>query len=67
MLLSVSQDVVFNGYSIPQNAIILPLMESVLSDEKIWDEPDKFKPERFLDENRKCTKPEEFIPFSLGK
>lgn len=64
---SVSRDVVFNGYCIPKNAIILPLMESILSDEQIWSEPKVFKPERFLDQDGKIVRPEEFIPFSLGR
>jgi cytochrome P450 len=64
---SVSRDVVFHGYLIPQNAIIFSLMSSVLHDEKIWPSPNEFRPERFLDKDGKLTRPEEFIPFSLGK
>ena len=64
---TVSENVVFHGYFIPKNAIVLPLMESVLSDEKIWEDPEVFRPERFLDENGKCARPDEFIPFSLGE
>ena len=64
---TVSEDVVFHGYFIPKNAIILPLMESILSDQQIWTDPEAFRPERFLDEDGKCVQPAEFIPFSLGK
>ena len=64
---AVSEDVVFRGYFIPKNAIILPLMESILSGQQIWTDPDAFRPERFLDDDGKCVQPDEFIPFSLGK
>ena len=64
---TVSENVVFHGYFIPKNAIILPLMESILSDQQIWTDPEAFRPQRFLDEDGKCVQPDEFIPFSLGK
>nr|KAG5694762.1 hypothetical protein BaRGS_002715 [Batillaria attramentaria] len=62
---SVSEDVVFHGYAIPKDAIILPLMETVLLDKEIWSNPDEFCPERFLTAEGTCKKPDEFIPFSL--
>lgn len=34
---------------------------------KAFPEPEKFKPERFLDEAGNLRKIDEFIPFSLGK
>lgn len=64
---TVCEDVIFRGFSIPKDTIILPLMESVLLDEKIWSNPEDFRPERFLAEDGTCSKPEEFIPFSLGR
>ena len=63
----VSEDVVFHGYFIPKNAMILPLMESILSDQQTWGDPEVFRPERFLDADGKIVRPDEFIPFSLGK
>ena len=64
---TVSEDVVFHGYLIPRNAVILPFMESVLSDPQIWTDPEDFRPERFLNDDGKCVRPDEFIPFSLGE
>ena len=40
---------------------------AVHRDERIWDEPDAFKPSRFLDEEGKVLRREELIPFSAGK
>uniref|UniRef100_A0A915DKD4 Cytochrome P450 n=1 Tax=Ditylenchus dipsaci TaxID=166011 RepID=A0A915DKD4_9BILA len=42
------------------------MISSVLYDEKIFAEPNKFMPERFI-ENGQLKKCEELIPFSLGK
>ncbi|KAL8612108.1 hypothetical protein ACOMHN_013987 [Nucella lapillus] len=42
-------------------------MESVLSDEQTWEDPEVFRPERFLDDSGKCVRPAEFVPFSLGR
>ena len=70
---TVSEDVVFHGHFIPKNAIILPpppppppFMESILSDQQTWGDPEVFRPERFLDADGKIVGPDEFIRFSLG-
>jgi cytochrome P450 len=61
------KDVVFQGYRIPKNAIIMSLMNAVFFDEKIWPKPMEFRPERFLDEEGKVFRPEQLVPFSLGR
>ena len=63
---SVSKDITFKGYRIPKDSVIIPNLTSVLSDPAIWGDPETFRPERFLDENGKVTKPDEFIPFFFG-
>ena len=62
----VSQEVTLNGYRIPREAIVLPVLDSVLSDPDIWGDPETFRPERFLDDTGRLTKPEEHIPFLFG-
>ncbi|GFO42262.1 cytochrome p450 2u1 [Plakobranchus ocellatus] len=62
-----SGEVTIQGYTIPANTSVFPSMDSVLLDEDTWEEPHKFKPERFLDSNGHLTKPEAFIPFSFGE
>lgn len=33
----------------------------------LWEEPEKFMPERFITEAGRILKPEYFIPFSMGR
>lgn len=63
----------FEGYDIPANSMVLPNLNYVHHDPKIWG-PDawEFKPERFLDENgdivpRSHEYRRNWIPFSLGR
>lgn len=36
-------------------------------DPELWDEPQAFRPERFLSAEGKVTKPEYFMPFGVGR
>lgn len=62
-----TQDTTINGVSIPKNAIVFPLLWSVHRDPDVWDDPEVFKPERFLGKEGALIKREEFIPFNAGK
>ncbi|CAJ0566490.1 unnamed protein product, partial [Mesorhabditis spiculigera] len=62
-----TEDVTVAGYTIPNNTMINPLISVLLYDEKVFPEPYKFKPERFLEADGSLKKFEEFMPFSLGK
>jgi cytochrome P450 len=44
-------------------------MWSAMKDEESWSEPEKFDPERFLDENRRLRNVNHpaMMPFSVGK
>ncbi|XP_030371911.1 probable cytochrome P450 305a1 [Scaptodrosophila lebanonensis] len=55
------------GYDIPKNATILISLRSVHLDEKHWQEPHEFRPERFIDAEGKCFKDEYFMPFGMGR
>ncbi|XP_056304778.1 cytochrome P450 2B4-like [Danio aesculapii] len=54
------------GYDIPQGTLIIANFTAIFSNKEHWKHPDTFNPENFLDENRRFSKPECFIPFSLG-
>ncbi|KAL4221008.1 hypothetical protein ACF0H5_019271 [Mactra antiquata] len=62
-----THDVTFNGYTIRQDDIILPDLDSVLTDKHIWGDPDIFRPERFIDETGNFKKKEELLIFFIGK
>ena len=61
------RDVTFRGYVIPKDAIVIPYLHSALHDPEVWGDPENFRPERFIGPDGKLTRPEEFIPFSIGK
>ena len=59
-------DTVLEGYRIPKDTWIIPILFTVNEDDNTWEEPDVFKPERFLDENGKCHRPDYLVPFGIG-
>lgn len=60
-------DVKLNGYHIPTGAQIIPLQHFVHNDPNLWDEPESFKPERFITAEGTVKKPDCFLPFGVGK
>ncbi|XP_060880468.1 cytochrome P450 18a1-like [Metopolophium dirhodum] len=62
-----TSDVTLNGYHIPTGAQIIPLQHFVHNDPNLWDEPEAFKPERFINAEGKVKKPDCFLPFGVGR
>ena len=61
------RDTKFAGYDIPKDTIVFFHLYSSLMDTDVWDSPEEFRPERFLNENGLLDeKKENFIPFSIG-
>lgn len=62
-----TKDLHLNGYRLPQDAQVVPLLHAVHMDPNLWDEPEKFNPSRFVNTEGKVTKPEYFLPFGVGR
>lgn len=60
------RDATLNGFFIPKNTHIIPNLWAIHMDPELWDEPEAFRPERFIVDN-KVVKPPYFMPFSVGK
>ncbi|XP_059177466.1 cytochrome P450 2U1-like [Physella acuta] len=60
-------DTTFETYTIPKGTQIASNLDSVLRDQKVWGDPENFRPERFIDGEGNLQIPEEFIPFSIGR
>ncbi|XP_068135137.1 cytochrome P450 2K1-like [Hyperolius riggenbachi] len=60
-------DVTFRGYTIPKGTMVIPLLSSVLRDKAVFERPEEFYPEHFIDSGGNFKKNEASIPFSLGK
>uniref|UniRef100_A0A3P9PYV8 Cytochrome P450 2G1-like n=1 Tax=Poecilia reticulata TaxID=8081 RepID=A0A3P9PYV8_POERE len=50
-----------------EDTVIVPLLHSVLKEEKQWATPHSFNPQHFLDQNGNFKKNPAFLPFSAGK
>ncbi|CAG2239121.1 CYP2K [Mytilus edulis] len=59
-------DATLQGYLIPKDSIVIANLYSAHIDEKYWDEPETFRPERFLDSDGKIQRKDAFVPFSTG-
>lgn len=55
------------NYRIPKEAMVIPLLWSLNMDPDVWDDPEEFRPSRFLDDDGSLLKPQEFIPFQTGQ
>ncbi|XP_014674506.1 PREDICTED: cytochrome P450 2U1-like [Priapulus caudatus] len=54
------------GYRIPEGAIIGPNLWGIHHDPALWQNPNEFQPERFLDSDGNLMKPDTLLPFSAG-
>ncbi|NWV20648.1 CP2DH protein, partial [Origma solitaria] len=61
------RDTKLQGFFIPKGTTVITNLSSVLKDETVWEKPNEFYPEHFLDANGQFVKPEAFLPFSAGR
>ncbi|VFQ80352.1 unnamed protein product [Cuscuta campestris] len=71
---SVTEEVEFEGYFLPKNAVINFMVADMGWDPKVWEDPMEFKPERFLPEGGggeafdiSGTRGVKMMPFGVGR
>ena len=65
---AVNQDVTFKGYFFPKGTTVLSNVHAAHFDPDLWEEPEKFMPERFLSDDLKTVKKNKnLMPFGVGK
>ena len=66
-----SQELNIKGYRVPKGSIIVSCIWSIHNDPRVFEDPDEFRPERFLrsgeDGELRVFKPDNLIPFSFGE
>ena len=63
-----TEDVWISGYLFPKNTNVMASISSIHYNPENWPEPERFNPDRFLDETGKFVAPKSgFVPFSVGK
>ena len=61
------EDVYVDGVKIDKGQMIMPLLWAIHMDPEVWDRPEEFRPERFLDDEKKFVSSELILPFQSGK
>lgn len=61
-----SQDSTIGGYLIEKDSLIFLNNYNLSMSAELWDEPNAFKPERFI-QNGHIVKPDHFLPFGAGR
>ena len=62
-----AEDTTLQGHTIPKGTILACNIWAIHHDPNVWKDPEQFRPERFLDRNGDVCRPQEYIPFSVGK
>ncbi|XP_026686642.1 methyl farnesoate epoxidase-like, partial [Diaphorina citri] len=62
-----TEDTKLGGYNIPKDTLIMSCLYSMHYNPDLWDEPDKFKPERFLNPNGSFNYCDSLYQFGFGK
>ncbi|XP_076033235.1 cytochrome P450 2L1-like [Oratosquilla oratoria] len=63
-----SRETSLSGFRIPKGAVVYPVLKYCHWNSKVWDHPEEFQPERFVDDNGEfCNRKEGLLPFGLGR
>ncbi|KAG5260645.1 hypothetical protein AALO_G00294860 [Alosa alosa] len=60
------QDTSIGGHSVAKGTRVLVNMWAIHHDPQQWDQPESFRPERFLDNSGQRVNPPSFLPFGAG-
>ncbi|XP_050692357.1 cytochrome P450 18a1-like [Eriocheir sinensis] len=55
------------GFTIPEGTNVIPLLFACHMDGKLWEDPEKFDPMRFIDSEGGLKRPKQFMPFGTGR
>ncbi|XP_071446807.1 methyl farnesoate epoxidase-like [Hetaerina americana] len=55
------------GYFIPKDTMLVVCFSNILMNEEVWGDPEKFRPERFIDGDGNLQQPDCMIPFGFGR
>ncbi|CAH9116284.1 unnamed protein product [Cuscuta epithymum] len=64
------EDCTIGGYTVTKGTVVYPNVWKIQRDPRVWSEPEKFSPERFLGQVERETDPGKyfgFIPFGFGR
>lgn len=62
-----TQDTVVKGHFFPKGSHLMVNLFAIHHDPELWPEPEKFRPERFLNKEGRLEKREGLMPFGSGK
>lgn len=62
-----TREVEINGCKLPKNSIVIPQIGVLMYDPEHFPEPNKFKPERFINKDHQFESDPHVMPFSIGK
>ncbi|CAL5012916.1 unnamed protein product [Urochloa decumbens] len=65
--LAVEDGVEIGGYAVPKGSTVIFNAWAIMRDPEVWERPDEFVPERFLENLELRAKDYEFIPFGAGR
>lgn len=63
----VLRETVLDGYLLPKNTTVLMGLETVNMDSEFWGDPHVFRPERFLNDEKKIINTERLVAFGQGR
>ncbi|NWX45065.1 CP2J1 protein, partial [Steatornis caripensis] len=61
-----TRDTTLAGFHLPKGTTLMTSLTSIMFDENVWETPDTFNPEHFL-ENSQYRRREDFLLFSAAK